>query len=96
MGHGSRFPWVARMVRRYTPTGFSPLSPGGYTPYHHHPYEYMNYIIEGEGMLVNAQGEETPLKAGDFALVEPDEKHQYRNKGNGSLTLICGVPKEFE
>lgn len=72
------------------------VEPGGYTPYHHHPYEHMNYIIEGEGMLVNAQGEETPLKAGDFALVEPNEKHQYRNKGNVPLTLICGVPKEFE
>lgn len=36
----------------------------------------MNYIIEGEGALVNEAGEETPLKAGDFALVNPDEKHQ--------------------
>jgi uncharacterized cupin superfamily protein len=33
---------------------------------------YMNYIIEGEGALVNEEGEETPLKAGDFALVNPE------------------------
>ena len=32
----------------------------------------MNYIIEGEGALVNEAGEETPLKAGDFALVNPE------------------------
>ena len=38
----------------------------------------MNYIIEGEGALVNEKGVETPLKAGDFALVNPDEKHQYQ------------------
>ncbi|MCF8221742.1 MAG: cupin domain-containing protein [Bacteroidales bacterium] len=72
------------------------VDPGGHTPYHNHPYEHMNFIIEGEGALVNEKGEETPLKAGDFALVKPDEKHQYRNKGDKPLKLICGVPKEFE
>jgi uncharacterized cupin superfamily protein len=32
----------------------------------------MNYVIEGEGALVNEKGEEIPLKAGDFALVNPE------------------------
>jgi quercetin dioxygenase-like cupin family protein len=57
---------------------------------------HMTYIIEGEGVLVNEAGEEQALKAGDFALVNPDEKHQYRNKGEGPFKMICGVPKEFE
>ena len=57
---------------------------------------HMNYIIEGTGALVNENGEETPLKAGDFALVNPSEKHQYRNKGDKPFKMICGVPKEFE
>ena len=57
---------------------------------------HMNYVIEGDGALVNENGEETPLKAGDFALVNPDEKHQYRNKGDKPFKMICGVPKEFE
>ena len=69
---------------------------GGHTPYHNHPYEHMNYVIEGEGALINEAGEETPMKAGDFALVMPDEKHQYRNKGDKPFKIICGVPKEFE
>jgi quercetin dioxygenase-like cupin family protein len=72
------------------------VEPGGYTPYHQHPYEHMNYVIEGSGALVNEKGEEQPLKAGDFALVNPDEKHQYRNKGDKPFKMICGVPKEFE
>ena len=46
--------------------------------------------------MVNEAGEESPLKAGDFALVNPDEKHQYRNKGDKPFKMICGVPKEFE
>jgi quercetin dioxygenase-like cupin family protein len=72
------------------------VEPNGFTPFHQHNYEHMNYIIEGEGALVNEKGEETPLKAGDFAMVNPNEKHQYRNKGNKPFTMICGVPKEFE
>ena len=72
------------------------IEPGGYTPYHRHPYEHMNSVIEGDGALVNEAGEETPLKAGDFALVDPSEKHQYRNKGDQPFKMICGVPKEFE
>jgi len=57
---------------------------------------HMNYVIEGEGALVNEAVEEQPLKAGDFALVDPSEKHQYRNKGDKPFKMICGVPKEFE
>ena len=56
----------------------------------------MTYIIEGNGALVNESGEEQPLKAGDFALVKPGEKHQYRNNGDQPFKMICGVPKEFE
>ena len=56
----------------------------------------MNYVIVGRGALVNIKGEETLLKAGDFSLVNPDEKHQYRNKGDQPFKMICGVPKEFE
>ena len=56
----------------------------------------MTYVIEGIGALVNEAREEQPIKTGDFALVMPDEMHQYRNKGDKPLKLICGVPKEFE
>jgi len=56
----------------------------------------MNYVIKSRGAFVNEKGEEQPLKAGDFALVKPDEKHQYRNKGDKPFKMICGVPKEFE
>ncbi len=53
-------------------------------------------MIESERVLVIEAGEETPLNAGDFALVDPSEKHQYRNKGEKPFKMICGVPKEFE
>lgn len=73
------------------------LAPGGNTPYHSHPYEHMNYIIEGEGLLVDEKGNSHSLKKGDFALVKPDERHQYRNSSpDMPFRMICGVPKEFE
>ncbi len=73
------------------------VEPGGYTPYHEHPYEHMNYLIEGEGVLVNEKGEQQPISTGDFALVLPNEKHQYRNTSKDkNFVMICGVPKEFE
>jgi quercetin dioxygenase-like cupin family protein len=56
----------------------------------------MTYVVEGSGALVNEKGEEQPLKAGDFALVNPDEKHQYHNKGDVPFKMICGVSKEAE
>lgn len=73
------------------------VEPNGYTPYHQHNCEHMNYIIEGHGVLVNEKGVEQDIKKGDFALVLPNEKHQYRNKSKDKpLVLICGVPKQFE
>ena len=72
------------------------VEPGGHSSLCYRPYGHMIYVIEGSGALVNEKGQEQPIKAGDFALVNPDEKHQYRNKGDKPLKLICGVPKEFE
>ncbi len=50
------------------------VEPGGHTPHHQHPYEHMNYVIEGDGALVNVAGEMKELKKGDFSLVDPDKK----------------------
>jgi len=73
------------------------IEPGGHTPYHSHPFEHLNYVIEGSGAAVTENGEELPVKKGDFALVMPGEKHQYRNASpDKPLVLICAVPKEYE
>ncbi|HEX2974459.1 MAG TPA: cupin domain-containing protein [Bacteroidales bacterium] len=72
------------------------IEPNGHTPYHSHPYEHMNYVIEGQGVIIDESGKEHPLKAGDFALVNPDEKHQYRNNSGEVFKMICGVPKQYE
>ena len=73
------------------------IEPGGNTPYHTHAWEHVNYIISGSGALVDPDGRETPITAGDFALVPPEEKHCYKNTGTAeNLVMICAVPKEHE
>lgn len=73
------------------------LKPGGHTPYHNHSFEHMNYVIEGEGAVVDKDKKEYPVKKGDFILVQPDETHNYKNTASkGDFIIICAVPKEYE
>ncbi len=73
------------------------VEPGGHTPYHSHPWEHENYVLAGEGVIRTESGEERPIRAGDFALILPDEKHQFRNPSTDeALQFICLVPKERE
>jgi len=73
------------------------LEPGGHTPYHQHPFEHLNYVIEGTGALIDKDKKEHAIKKGDFVLVNPDEIHNYKNTADkGDLIIICAVPKEYE
>lgn len=73
------------------------VEPGGHTPYHSHPWEHINYILKGSGVMVDESGAEHPISAGNYAFVAPDEKHQFRNTGSREeLQFICLVPTERE
>jgi quercetin dioxygenase-like cupin family protein len=73
------------------------IEPSGHTPYHTHPFEHLNYIMQGQGAVVAEDGTERTVKQGDFVLVLPGEKHQYKNTaGDQALVMICAVPKEYE
>jgi len=72
------------------------IQPGGHTPLHNHPFEHVNYIIEGNGTVI-VENQEHKLKKGDFALILPGETHQYRNTSiNKPMLMICAVPREYE
>ena len=72
------------------------IQPGGHTPFHHHQFEHLNYVIEGNGTVMTEDGGRR-VEKGDFILVLPGETHQYRNtSADGPLVIICAVPKEFE
>ena len=72
------------------------IEPGGHTPLHSHPFEHLNYIIEGTGVVIN-KDRERELRKGDFVLVLPGETHQYKNSSASKpMIMICAVPKEYE
>ena len=73
------------------------LEPGGHTPYHEHAFEHVTYAITGQGALVDPQGNEHPFCGGDFGLVPPNEKHQFRNTSDSeTFQFICAVPSDYE
>lgn len=72
------------------------IEPGGHTPHHTHPFEHLNYVIEGHGTVLGQDGEHE-INQGDFAMILPGETHQYRNTSTSQpLIVICAVPKEYE
>jgi len=73
------------------------IKPDGHTPYHTHEFEHMNYVIDGEGVVIRDDGTEHQVAKGDFVLIMPGEKHQYRNRSKEKdFVIICAVPKEYE
>ena len=72
------------------------IEPRGYTPFHQHEFEHMNYVIKGEGILVS-EDREHELREGYFALILAGEKHQFKNSSEKQeLLIICSVPREYE
>jgi len=69
------------------------VRPGGHSPYHTHPSEHEIFILEGSGRI-NAKGASHAVAAGSFALVEPNEEHQFENTGDRVLKFLCLVPIE--
>ena len=55
-------------------------------------------ILQGKNIcVVDKAGGERPVMKGEFVLVLPDEKHQYKNaSAKDPMVMICAVPKEYE
>lgn len=69
------------------------IEPQGHTPLHTHPWEHEIFVLEGKGQL-NTGGKSHPLEPGSFALVLPNEQHQFENIGQSTLKFLCLIPKE--
>ena len=65
----------------------------GYTPKHSHPWQHINYMIEGNGEIM-IDGKINKVKPGSYAFIPPGVLHQFRNVGSGIFKFICIVPKE--
>ena len=73
------------------------LEPGGHSPHHRHgEVEHLNFVLSGNGAMVDDDGNLNPIGPGEFAFVPPGETHQFRNTGNEPFVFICAVPKSYE
>jgi quercetin dioxygenase-like cupin family protein len=72
------------------------IEPEGHTPLHTHPFEHLNYVIKGRGVVVD-ENREYDVKKGDFVMFLPDEVHHYKNISTSvPLVIIYAVPKDYE
>lgn len=71
------------------------LEPGGHTPHHSHRAEHVNYVLRGQGEILTDEGPR-PIAQGDYVLIRPEERHQYRNPSREPLVFMCMVPSDYE
>lgn len=67
------------------------IGPGGHTPKHAHAHEHEVFILEGEGVVVGGD-REYPIRPGVAVFVPPNQMHQFRNTGSGTLKFLCLIP----
>ena len=72
------------------------LEPGAASPYHQHGYPHLVLVISGAGELIDADKKSHPLGVGDYAYVNDDEIHQFKNTSNEAFKFICVVPARGE
>jgi len=67
------------------------MEPGGYSPFHKHPWEHEVLILEGKGDVISG-GEEREFKKGDVIFIPPNEEHQLKNVGAKTVKFLCLIP----
>jgi len=70
------------------------MEPGGFQHLHSHKPEQMYYILEGQG-LMNVDGEERSVQAGDCIFFPPAAVHGLKNTGEGKLRYISAASPSF-
>lgn len=68
------------------------VGPDGHTPLHEHPWEHEIYVLEGEGALVDEDGNEHSLAPNRFGYVPAGETHQFKNTGSDDFVFLCMIP----
>ena len=65
------------------------LPPGASIGVHKHEKNEDVYVItSGSGVMIDAAGKETPVKAGDVTIARKGEAHGMRNTGTAPLVIL--------
>ncbi|MHA1147237.1 MAG: cupin domain-containing protein [Promethearchaeota archaeon] len=74
------------MTRRFE------ILPGGQIGIHNHPEEHHIYILEGEGLVIDAKKNKIGVRPGDVLYIPPDEPHGYENNSTTVFAFLCIIP----
>jgi len=69
---------------------------GGSSPYHEHDFPHLVKVETGKGVVVDPDGNEHPVQAGDYVYVHDNERHCFKNMGQDPFAFICVVPGRGE
>ena len=74
--------------------GINTVAPGAELPLHWHPIGELQYFLAGEGLLLDADGGETPIAQGGsvFSPPGPGGAHGFRNTGRVPLQILFVYP----
>jgi oxalate decarboxylase/phosphoglucose isomerase-like protein (cupin superfamily) len=74
--------------------GINTLAPGKELPRHWHPIGELQFFLSGEGLLLDADGNETPISQGGsvFSPPGPGGAHGFRNTGTEPLQILFVYP----
>jgi quercetin dioxygenase-like cupin family protein len=65
--------------------------PDGNTPFHSHNFEHVVRVEKGNGLVVDAKGQEFPISPGHSVFIASGEKHQFKNPNEESFEFICTI-----
>ena len=68
------------------------LEPGGHTPYHHHDWYHVVYVLEGTGS-VRMDGKDQAIEPGSVIHAPANREHGFTNGGNSRMRFLCLVPE---
>jgi quercetin dioxygenase-like cupin family protein len=68
------------------------IGTGGNTPFHAHNYEHVVKVESNKGIIVDENGNEHEIRAGQSIFVKANEKHQFRNPFNENFEFTCIIP----
>ena len=67
------------------------MEPGGFSPFHNHPWEHEVFILQGEGTVIG-EGYERKFRDGMVIFIPSNEKHQFKNSGKKDVKFLCLIP----
>ncbi len=69
------------------------VEPGCNTPYHTHDYEHEVFVLQGDGVVRDKDGDHA-VSHGTIVYVAPNEEHGFFNRGDEVLRFICLIPHQ--